>query len=377
MKVPFIHRSAWFSGDHVYRYRLGRQWCEGLRLATWIMLNPSKADEQLEDPTIRRCIGFSSSWSYKGLTLLTGIEVVNLFALVSTDPKALLRHPDPIGPENDQAIFDACSESKLVVCAWGSIRYPSMRQRATRICRELTSRGNELHIPPDHEWLPHSPTLPAQRPPSPPLDRMGAHAMTQYETDCEGIRQSINQLQIVKRRIHDDKFVSFSMHTPVEAKSLLGWIEVTLLPNGYLAVTGDYETCVFAQFRGDHWRGAIHWIGLNSSPSQYTLEKARAGMGHDMVMFDKDELVKDLERLVADEEISSLLKDECLDRVAFYDYGGDHALFSVRELLQENDVESESITDLGEAPNHAVVAATAVLHRLDELLDAEEKSSKS
>ncbi len=51
------------------------------------------------NPTIRRCIGFAKAWGLRGLI------VGNLFALRSTDPKALYDHPDPIGPDNAQHIL--------------------------------------------------------------------------------------------------------------------------------------------------------------------------------------------------------------------------------------------------------------------------------
>jgi len=50
---------------------------EGSRDVTWIMLNPSTADDQVDDPTIRRCIGFSRAWGFGAM------NVVNLFALRS------------------------------------------------------------------------------------------------------------------------------------------------------------------------------------------------------------------------------------------------------------------------------------------------------
>jgi hypothetical protein len=197
-----------------------------------------------------------------------------------------------------------------------------------------------------------------------------------YKDDCEGIRQQISLLQIVKRRIFDDKFVSFGMHQPAEAKGLLGWIEVTLTPHGYLAVTGDYETCVFARFSGDHWRGAIHWIGRNAMPSGYVLEKARLGMGIDMVQIDADALRSGIASLVEDEIIDHVLAEECFLLVTHDEFDSlEHAMWGIRQLLYADGVEGEDFQDPGEVPNLAVVAATAVLHRLDELLDAEEKAA--
>lgn len=80
----------------------------------WIMLNPSTADAALDDPTIRRCIGFSQRWGFGGLV------VVNLFALRATDPKELLKHRSPIGDRNDAFIKMAIEGCALTVCAWGT-----------------------------------------------------------------------------------------------------------------------------------------------------------------------------------------------------------------------------------------------------------------
>jgi hypothetical protein len=60
------------------------------------MLNPSTADERRDDPTIRRCIGFSRARGFGGKT------VVNLFALRTPEPRDLREHADPIGPDNDR-----------------------------------------------------------------------------------------------------------------------------------------------------------------------------------------------------------------------------------------------------------------------------------
>jgi Protein of unknown function (DUF1643) len=51
---------AVLSRDRTYRYRLWRTWSDGPRLG-WIRLNPSQPDARVDDPTLRRCVGFSSS----------------------------------------------------------------------------------------------------------------------------------------------------------------------------------------------------------------------------------------------------------------------------------------------------------------------------
>ncbi len=81
-----------------YRYRLDRAWerdDHGLGTVTWVMLNPSTADADVDDPTIRRCIGFSKAWGYNALT------VVNLFAWRATSPRDLCAVEDPVGPDNE------------------------------------------------------------------------------------------------------------------------------------------------------------------------------------------------------------------------------------------------------------------------------------
>ncbi len=107
-------RTATISECSRYRYNLRRAWQDGNRFVCFIMLNPSTADAEIDDPTIRRCIGFGKSWGFDAL------EVVNLFGWRETEPKFLITPSDPIGPENDAAIIEASNRSELVVCAWGS-----------------------------------------------------------------------------------------------------------------------------------------------------------------------------------------------------------------------------------------------------------------
>ncbi len=99
--------------EGLYRYSLTRTWDPELARCCWIRLNPSVADAEQPDPTMTRCVGFATAWGYGG------IEIVNLFALISTDPKALVSAADPVGPRNDAAILEAVARAGLVVCAWG------------------------------------------------------------------------------------------------------------------------------------------------------------------------------------------------------------------------------------------------------------------
>ena len=88
---------ATFSPCRTWRYSLWRIWQPGKPYVVFIGLNPSTATEVEDDPTIRRCIRYAQDWDYGGLYML------NVFALRSTDPKALYRHSDPKGPDNSNA----------------------------------------------------------------------------------------------------------------------------------------------------------------------------------------------------------------------------------------------------------------------------------
>lgn len=110
-----------------YRYRLWRRWGEEAPLC-FIMLNPSTADQDEDDPTIRKCIGFARRLGHGAL------EVVNLFAWRCTDPAGLRRAIDPGGPENDAAIAATLAsvdaKGGAVVCAWGANGFLELRRVA-------------------------------------------------------------------------------------------------------------------------------------------------------------------------------------------------------------------------------------------------------
>lgn len=109
-----IDKGAIFSEDRVYRYVLWRTWDITSPSIAFIGLNPSTADELVDDPTIRRCVGFAKAWGYGRLVML------NLFAFRSTDPKQLRFTKDPVGPLNDHYLDQYCREVEKIIAAWGS-----------------------------------------------------------------------------------------------------------------------------------------------------------------------------------------------------------------------------------------------------------------
>lgn len=109
----FESGSASFSSCRRYRYALWRRWGSG-RYAMFIGLNPSTADEKLDDPTIRRCRAFAMSWGFDALCM------TNLFAYRATEPSDMLAQDDPVGVENDAYLQRLAEDAGVVVAAWGN-----------------------------------------------------------------------------------------------------------------------------------------------------------------------------------------------------------------------------------------------------------------
>lgn len=134
--MDYLDQSATISRCAAYRYDLHRVWDRGLKRCCWIMLNPSTADASEDDPTIRRCIGFTRAWGYGGLV------VVNLFALRATNPKQLYEADDPIGPDNTRHLTDAASSLPLTVAAWGV--HGKHEERGDEVLHTLRQLG--IHV---------------------------------------------------------------------------------------------------------------------------------------------------------------------------------------------------------------------------------------
>lgn len=117
-----LPRGAILDSVRAYRYLL---WYDNLlfppaiapypKVVTWVMLNPSTADETEDDPTIRRCIGFSRAWGFDTM------EVVNLFSLRSPNPVALRKHAQPVGGRDALShAWDSILRADRIVVAWGA-----------------------------------------------------------------------------------------------------------------------------------------------------------------------------------------------------------------------------------------------------------------
>lgn len=129
---------AVFSQDMKYRYRLSRIWDDTKPTIAFVMLNPSTADESKNDPTVARCQNRAAMMGYGTL------EVLNIFAFRSTDPKLLYGESFPIGPHNDQTILSVIKQCDFIICAWG--RHGAFLQRGKEVLRSIAATGMEIHV---------------------------------------------------------------------------------------------------------------------------------------------------------------------------------------------------------------------------------------
>lgn len=105
--------TAIYSDCERYRYALTRVWDEAKPRLLFIMLNPSKATERANDPTVERCERRARVLGYGAM------RVMNIFAWRETDPKKLRRATDPVGPENDALLLAGLAWADRVIAGWG------------------------------------------------------------------------------------------------------------------------------------------------------------------------------------------------------------------------------------------------------------------
>ena len=148
-EAPGRHSEAVYSACLRYRYALTRTWdAAGPRLA-FVMLNPSKATELANDPTVERCERRARALGYGAM------RVVNLFAWRETDPARMKCADDPEGPANGRALDDAAAWADAVLCAWGvhgahRDAGPRARDRLARLGVPLLSLGETRDGHPRH-----------------------------------------------------------------------------------------------------------------------------------------------------------------------------------------------------------------------------------
>lgn len=142
-------KNAILDSTRKYRYVLERAWGDNEKnYVNFILLNPSTADENQDDQTVRRCINLAKSWEYDGF------YVTNLFAFRTRHPKILKESDEPVGEENDRYLEEIAKKSKKIVVAWGT--HGDFQKRNTTVlklisaikkvhCLEKTKFGHPKH----------------------------------------------------------------------------------------------------------------------------------------------------------------------------------------------------------------------------------------
>ena len=169
LTLPFstpCRADAAFSPCGRYRWWLRRCWQPQLPALLFIGLNPSRADDRRDDPTLRRLLGFCRQWGYGAL------EVVNLFGRISPAPASLRRSPDPVGEANDRWLQRALGaqlaaatpgQAGAIWLGWGNqggwrqrdrellrlldraLAERDQRQALSLLCLGLTASGQPRH----------------------------------------------------------------------------------------------------------------------------------------------------------------------------------------------------------------------------------------
>ncbi len=141
MSDLFLDSGAEFSPCGRYRGMLWRRWDDRPPLAA-IMLNPSTADAEQDDPTVHRVVMRARMMGFGGL------RVGNIFTLRATDPAELRRCADPIGPNADLYLARICDGAGMIICGWGN--HGALPGRRRPRCQEVIDLlfgeiGHTLH----------------------------------------------------------------------------------------------------------------------------------------------------------------------------------------------------------------------------------------
>ncbi|MEM6938856.1 MAG: DUF1643 domain-containing protein [Pseudomonadota bacterium] len=127
---------ALYSPCQRYRYRLSRIWNSDAPKLLFVMLNPSKATELANDPTVERCERRARQLGYGAMC------VANVFAWRATDPAQMKKARDPVGPENDATLRMATGWTDHILAAWGT--HGAHLGRGPAVAHSLHQSGKPL-----------------------------------------------------------------------------------------------------------------------------------------------------------------------------------------------------------------------------------------
>lgn len=146
-------KGAHFSESKKYRYKLWRIWDNTKPLVMFIGLNPSTADASDDDPTVESVTRIALHNGYGGFYMM------NLFPLVSTDPKAVLEFEkeefghNAFDKENARHLNEVRHECEDVVFAWGNfkvVRTLGRDQKTMEYFKDAKAIGHNKNGSPKH-----------------------------------------------------------------------------------------------------------------------------------------------------------------------------------------------------------------------------------
>lgn len=129
--------TAIYSDCERYRYALTRTWHAEGQKVLFVMLNPSKATEVQNDPTVERCERRARALGYGAF------QVTNIFAWRETNPHQMRKTPHPVGPDNDALIVEGALWADTIIAAWGT--HGAHRDRGPEVATLLRGTGKPIH----------------------------------------------------------------------------------------------------------------------------------------------------------------------------------------------------------------------------------------
>ena len=150
-----MDKGAAFNADRTRRFRLWRIWAKDFPLLVIVGMNPSKADENDNDPTVERCARRADLLGYGG------IEMVNMLDIIETDSRKLDQMPSDLrcSSANSQVLRDAITHARAgradILCGWGKpgqkygavawFATQAARADVTLFCLKRNKDGSPVH----------------------------------------------------------------------------------------------------------------------------------------------------------------------------------------------------------------------------------------
>ena len=151
MALRYTKATAIFSKDGKKRYQLYREWDTTKGALLFILFNPSTASATQDDPTLRRVVGFASSWGFGS------VLVGNLYPFCSSNPKNVPQR-GTYDKKNTAQLAAMCAKVTTVVYAWGQ-NHPVPDWLAKLVAKPNVLALTKTGIPKHPLYLPASTQL--------------------------------------------------------------------------------------------------------------------------------------------------------------------------------------------------------------------------